>query len=147
MKKTITITRTANAGMTMKVRLSGKRQTSRYSDEPDHDQYLIDEEIRNYKIRLWDYVGKDVIVGIRSYTLDKDSTRDSIFIREDNGKGLPGNSNPSIFKYNGWCGTTDDVAIYAAGLRRLESFKVTGKYSRLITVKFGKDVSPAGIIG
>lgn len=41
-------------------------------------------------------------------------------IRKDNGEGIPGNMDASVKRYHGWRGTTDNISVYAYGLREIE---------------------------
>ena len=38
----------------------------------------------------------------------------------DISKGIPGNMDPSVRRYHGWRGTTDNVSRYALGVRKIE---------------------------
>lgn len=39
---------------------------------------------------------------------------------KDNGQGIGGNTNYDIKMYHGWRGTTNNISVYAEGLRRVE---------------------------
>ena len=40
-------------------------------------------------------------------------------LREHNGQGIAGNMNQSIKRYHGWRGTTNNIAKYAHGVRKI----------------------------
>lgn len=64
---------------------------------------------------------------------------------EDNGEGVPGNMDASIKRYHGWRGTTNNISVYAHGLRRvleIRSERDGADFSRLIRVKLGPDEAP-----
>jgi len=56
--------------------------------------------------------------------------------------GIGGNSNPDIKRFHGWRGTTNNIARYAEGVRKCESVKVAGKYSKKLRIVFGPDLYP-----
>ena len=64
-----------------------------------------------------------------------------LLLREDNGEGWPGNSDPHVRRYHGWRGTTDDWAVYALGLRRVLDVRVTGNRSKRVVVILGHDIA------
>lgn len=88
-------------------------------------------------------VGDEVILIERSYTL---GSAVYYYIVRDNGKGIGGNLNSNIKCYHGWRGTTNDWAIYALGLRRVERIdpikynEATGERTRKI--KLSADLKP-----
>lgn len=53
--------------------------------------------------------------------------------------GWPGNSNPSIGRFHGWRGTTNDWSVYAFGVRRCLSVEITGDRSKKVRIVFGRD--------
>lgn len=56
-------------------------------------------------------------------------------------EGFPGNSNKNIKRFHGWRGTTDDISIYAMGVR--ECIEVTRKeYQKTVhyRIVFGSDI-------
>ena len=67
-------------------------------------------------------------------------------LRADNGKGIGGNQDYNIKRYHGWRGTTDDISIYAEGLRRVDrvyDIKVNSvNGSRTVKVKLSADLAP-----
>ena len=64
-----------------------------------------------------------------------------LLLRDDNGEGWPGNSDPSQCQYHGWRGTTNDWAVYAHGLRRVLDVWVTGDRSKRVVVVLGRDLA------
>ena len=54
--------------------------------------------------------------------------------------GIGGNSNRDIKKFHGWRGTTNDVAIYAYGIRKIQSIKIC--HNGIPHVKVGCDLHP-----
>jgi len=58
---------------------------------------------------------------------------------DDNGEGFAGNSNPTVYSYHGWRGTTNGRAVYAKGLREVVSRRET-KNTTVIT--YGPDLKP-----
>ena len=69
-------------------------------------------------------IGKIYAVAVRRFTIS--SRDDELFfsLREKTvAEGFAGNSDPSIRRFYGWRGTTNDVAIHAKGLCRLLTYK------------------------
>lgn len=90
-------------------------------------------------------VGSFYIPVTVSNTMARDEdTRDHLsWVRLDNvPDGISGNMNPDIKRFHGWRGTTNDIARYAEGVRKCESVKVTGKYSKKLRIVFGPDLYP-----
>lgn len=58
--------------------------------------------------------------------------------------GISGNMDPSVKRFHGWRGTTNDVAVYAHGLRKV--LKVTSKVNErgdtVLKVTVGRDLHP-----
>ena len=54
--------------------------------------------------------------------------------------GIKGNTNPSITRYHGWRGTTNDVSVYAHGVRKV--LKVTETADGALKITVGKDLHP-----
>lgn len=54
--------------------------------------------------------------------------------------GVGGNLNPDVREYHGWRGTTNDIARYACGLRRIEKIQMCKNGNAWITVS--KDLKP-----
>lgn len=73
-----------------------------------------------------------------------ENTRDHLAwaLLEDVPDGIGGNSNPDIKRFHGWRGTTNNIARYAEGVRKCESVKVAGKYSKKLRIVFGPDLYP-----
>ena len=61
-------------------------------------------------------VGERYILTNWSYIL---SGREVYRLSKDNGKGVSGNMK-DIYRYHGWRGTTNNCAVYAMGVRRVE---------------------------
>lgn len=59
-------------------------------------------------------------------------------------EGVPGNSNPSIKRHHGWRGTTNNIAVYALGRRKIKRVTVTGEEYGGFTCKvtLGPDLDP-----
>ena len=64
-----------------------------------------------------------------------------LLLRDDNGEGWPGNSDPNQCRYHGWRGITDNWAIYVHGLRRVLDVRVTGDRSKRVVVVLGRDLA------
>ena len=68
-------------------------------------------------------------------------------IMKDNGMGIMGNVD-SIFRYHGWRGTSDGMAKYAYGLRKIKSLSVIDRYSddeghyQTVKIVVGSDIAP-----
>ena len=58
----------------------------------------------------------------------------------DISKGVPGNSDPSIRRYHGWRGTTNNVVKNALGVRKIE--KITRFGNGTARVKLSEDLHP-----
>jgi hypothetical protein len=59
------------------------------------------------------------------------------------GEGIPGNLGNNIKRYHGWRGTTNNIALYAYGLRKItkvEYVDMGSSYGYKVTV--GKDLHP-----
>ena len=87
-------------------------------------------------------VGQEVILISRENVAVRDS-KETFSIILDPGEGVPGNMDHSIKRYHGWRGTTDDVALYAHGLRQIvkvENVSMGANLGYKITV--GKDLHP-----
>ena len=100
-------------------------------DDAGHDR-IRDYDDRPKMIATREYVGPNS-VGDRP---DMD-----LILRDDNGDGWPGNSDPHQCRYHGWRGTTDDWAVYALGLRRVLDVHVTGNRSKRVVVVLGRDIA------
>lgn len=61
-------------------------------------------------------------------------------VRFDCPDGIGGNSNPAITRYHGWRGTTDDISLYAYGLRKIT--KIRELKNGTIAVTVGRDLYP-----
>lgn len=65
---------------------------------------------------------------------------------KDNCAGIGGNMDSSIKRYHGWRGTTNDIAVYAHGLRRIERVDSIKENSvtmeRTVKVKISADLVP-----
>lgn len=60
----------------------------------------------------------------------------------DNIGGAPGNLDRNDLKYHGWRGTTNNVALYAHGLRRITKAVYEERYGRVyLKVTVGKDLA------
>lgn len=59
-------------------------------------------------------------------------------------EGIPGNMDSKVKRFHGWRGTTDDVAIYAHGLRQVTKITPAGVIdgSQAYKVTVGKDLHP-----
>lgn len=85
-------------------------------------------------------VGDLVILIERDYINDGFSNFDAI---PYTGDGIGGNSNPSIKRYHGWRGTTNGVAKYAHGVRKIISVgEVTDEWRGERKYTVGPDLHP-----
>ena len=98
--------------------------------EFESDKIELPETGRVYKVGLREYVGPN---RAQYYS------QRLVFV-DDDGAGWGGNSDPSIRRYHGWRGTTDDEAFYGMGVRRCLVIRNTGKRSRRIVIVFGRDL-------
>ena len=94
--------------------------------------------------RIKEYDDRPKMIATREY-VGPNSVGDhpdmDLLLRDDNGEGWPGNSDPSQCRYHGWRGTTNDWAVYAHGLRRVLDVRVTGDRSKRVVVVLGRDLA------
>lgn len=102
--------------------------------------YTITESL--YGINLDDLkIGDNYILVSRENILTGSTTYRLV---PDNG-GISGNMDPSIKRYHGWRGTTNDISTYAYGLRRIEridAIKGDAFGNRSVKVKLSADLKP-----
>ncbi|HIQ83052.1 MAG TPA: hypothetical protein IAA52_08105 [Candidatus Pullichristensenella stercorigallinarum] len=84
-------------------------------------------------------VGDLVILLERSYINDGYSTFDAI---PYTGDGISGNMDSSIKRFHGWRGTTNDVAQYAHGVRKIIRVGATDEWGEKTKYTVGADLHP-----
>lgn len=93
-------------------------------------------------LRFEPKVGQEVIlVGRENVNVQRSGYEKFTIV--DAPAGIPGNMDHSIKKYHGWRGTTDDIALYAYGLRKIlkvQAVDMGADYGYKITV--GPDMHP-----
>ena len=97
-------------------------------------------KISNFNLDFEPKVGQVVILISRENVMSGGKEEFSIVKDQD---GIRGNADSSIKRYHGWRGTTNDVTLYAHGLRKIakvESVDLGANYGYKITV--GKDLYP-----
>ena len=103
---------------------------------------LLMDDAGNRRIR--DYDDRPKMIATREY-VGPNSVGDrpdmDLLLRDDNGEGFGGNSDPNQSRYHGWRGTTNDWAVYAHGLRRVLDVRVTGDRSKRVVVVLGRDLA------
>ena len=88
-----------------------------------------------------DDIGKIIEGEIYTVVSYQDTLRDAEWYRlipGDHG-GVGGNMDPKVKRYHGWRGTTNDVAKYAEGLRRVE--KITKYKNGNVHIKLSGDLA------
>ena len=88
-------------------------------------------------------VGDKVILMERT---DIRTNKSEFYCIPDNGEGACGNMNPSIKRYHGWRGTSDNIERFAHGLRRVEMVQLVGLDTAtcedVYKIRVGKDILP-----
>lgn len=84
-------------------------------------------------------IGAEAVLMSRTNVAPHGRHREQFYLRFDLLGGVPGNSNQNIIRYHGWRGTTNDIEIYAYGLRQIESIKNTANG---ISITVGPDLLP-----
>lgn len=120
--------------------------------DPDFSSCSDAETLLDKILNVFDYEKKNTIQYNNENSINKifivgeriGSELNSIFLAEDNGKGIPGNGNEELMRYHGWRGSWNDIGTYGCGLRLVE--KVTfkegdEKHISKISIIFGKDVA------
>lgn len=91
----------------------------------------------------WIQVGVDAILcsttDVSPNALRDGRSRPVFSLRRNSEGGIGGNSNPSIARYHGWRGTTDDSSFEAHGSRRILKITVG---QRGVSVTVGTDLLP-----
>ena len=89
-----------------------------------------------YIIAPWE-VGQEVIPVERVNNMTGESTF-TLYLHD--GRGIPGNMDRNDREYHGWRGTTNNIATYVHGVRRIEKVEKVNGY--MINVRIGKDLHP-----
>ena len=82
-------------------------------------------------------IGQEVIPVERYNTMTGDSTF-TLYLHD--GRGIPANMDRNDRAYHGWRGTTDNIAVYVHGVRKIENVEKINGY--MIKVRVGKDLYP-----
>lgn len=132
MKTTTNIRITKRGEFIATYRLTAERPFDEYFD---NEAEAVDTSVELLTEGL--IVGDEYIVGTQSNTM---TGKEYLIAKPHDGEGFHGNMSSTVKRYHGWRGTTDNVAIYAYGVRRLLGVKITGKRSKVVTVRFGRDL-------
>ena len=84
-------------------------------EETNNENVVIVKDIDDHNIAI----GQLVTLAERTDIM----TGESYYILYDSVDGLPSNMDRSTLRYHGWRGTTNNISIYACGLRRIEDFE------------------------
>lgn len=90
----------------------------------------------------------DIKIGDKYILIERTNTntgKTEYRFREDNGEGIGGNMDYNVKRYHGWRGTTNNISVYAEGLRRIEridSIKTAIDGTRTVKVKLSADLLP-----
>ena len=92
----------------------------------------------------WGWVETAYKIGRHAILVERDNiakrAEKSSYFLSFSTDGIGGNSNRDIKKFHGWRGTTNDVAIYAYGIRKIQSIKIC--HNGIPHVKVGCDLHP-----
>lgn len=122
------------------------RSEGAYDDEAIMCDVAVDNLImrNDTQHRIDDIDDRPKMIATREY-VGPNSVGDhpdmDLLLRDDNGEGWPGNSDPNQCRYHGWRGITDNWAIYVHGLRRVLDVRVTGDRSKRVVVVLGRDLA------
>jgi hypothetical protein len=107
-----------------------------------NDDYGVYERKSAFLEKDMPVEGKTYMVATREYVGPNRNIENyiALFWAEDNGTGWGGNSDPSICRYHGWRGTTDDWSFYGYGVRKCLSVKITGTDTRRLRIVWGRDL-------